>query len=234
METPEGFTKVSTGKYTKGDYTYTINATTGEVTATNGAEEPAESPIIGQYRSLPMSVGNGSAGTDIYFDFQEDGVFAIMMKEEQEDPYEQFYTGTYTYDEQTQTGRIFLPSEAVESQSETGTEFSTIATENNFIIICTELSGFSTMSKNGFTDFELPGSSLLGTYSDGTTQYVVSNKTDGDIQYGQIMESGQSNPHSVFWIINGSVMDYEGRSILFTTSGADTILTMEGDSYTKQ
>ena len=39
METPEGFTKVGTGKYTKGDYTYTVNAETGAVTAKNGAEE---------------------------------------------------------------------------------------------------------------------------------------------------------------------------------------------------
>ena len=57
METPGGFTKVSTGKYTKGDYTYTINATTGAVTASNGTSNDANS-LVALYKSGDLHIGD--------------------------------------------------------------------------------------------------------------------------------------------------------------------------------
>ncbi len=68
METPAGFTKVAVGKYTKGEYTYIVNPTTGAVSAKKTSEageededlEYLKSYLIGADLQEIMDMSNGT------------------------------------------------------------------------------------------------------------------------------------------------------------------------------
>ena len=121
----------------------------------------------------------------------------------------------------------------VENDTETYS-FNTIATTNNYVIIC-DIDGMSILTKNGMNDLLPPDNSLVGTYSDGVTQYEISVEEYNDIQYGKIVQSGTTSGGYEFIMVNNQAISLSDPSLIsISTSGGDTILSLNGNNYTKQ
>ncbi len=238
METPAGFTKVSVGKYTKGDYEYIVNPTTGAVVARKTSGEDGESdsesssgsePIIdrsvaGTYTSYLEE--NGSLNESQYiFELDENNNVSMNFANEF------YFTAKYEFDEINNL--VTFTDIEGSSDVDSNVMMRVLFFNNNKALFG---AGGVFMTTNGFNGIEEIPQEVIGNYVDSNeNQASIVTSTTYELLYGapvglvQYVQGGSSFTDAFINI--GNDFYYFEQDI--EISSDYSTLTIDGVVYTK-